>query len=45
MGNFGGYYKGERRKKKKELLEKEATRVVRIYAPPKIEILGKKGKR
>jgi hypothetical protein len=45
MGNFGGYYKGERRKKKKELLEKEATRVIRIYTPPKIEIVGKKGKK
>jgi hypothetical protein len=43
MGNFGGYYKGERRKKKKELLEKEAIKIVRVYASPKVEIVGKKG--
>jgi len=44
MGVFGGFYKGERRKKKKMQLEKEATKVVRVYTPPKVEIIGKKGK-
>ncbi len=41
MGNFGGFYKGEKRKKKKEYLEKEAGKIVRIYVPPKVEIVGK----
>lgn len=45
MGTYGGFYKGEKRKKKKQLLEKEATRIIRIYTPPKIEIIGKKGKK
>jgi len=44
VGSFGGYYKGEKRKKKKESLEKEAAMRVKIYTPPKIEIIGKKGK-
>jgi len=44
MGVYGGFYKGEKRKKKKEALEKEATKQTKIYIPPKIEIIGKKGK-
>lgn len=41
MGSYGGFYKGEKRKKKKEMLEREADKVVRVYAPPKVEIVGK----
>ena len=44
MGSFGGYYKGERRKKKKEVLERQANKVGKIYQVPKVEITGRKGK-
>ena len=44
MGVYGGFYKGDKKKKKKEYLEREATKVVRVFAPTKIEIIGK-GKR
>ena len=44
MGNFGGFYKGEKKKKKKEELAKKASEVHHIYSTPSIEILGKKGK-
>lgn len=43
MGAFGGYYKGEKRKKKKEALEREAKHIERVYTPPQVEIV-KKGK-
>jgi len=45
MGSFGGYYKGEKKKKKKEILEKEAEHIRKMFVPPKVEILGKKGKK
>lgn len=41
MGVYGGFYFGDKKKKKKEYLEKQATRVVRVYTPPKVEIVGK----
>jgi len=44
MGSFGGYYKGDKKKPKKEVLEKKAAKVIRIYTTPQVEILGKKGK-
>jgi len=44
MGNFGGYYKGEKRKLKKELMEKKAAKITKIQIVPRVEILGKKGK-
>jgi len=44
MGIFGGFYKGDRRKSKKEVLEKKAAKIMRIQTVPKVEILGKKGK-
>jgi len=44
MGNFGGFFKGERKKLKKEVLEKKATKIKYIPVVPRIEILGKKGK-
>ena len=45
MGSYSGYYKGEKKKKKKEILEREAEQIRKMFAPPKVEILGKKGKR
>ena len=44
MGVYGGFYKGDKKKKKKELLERQATKISHIYAPPKVEIIGR-GKR
>lgn len=41
MGSFGGYFKGEKRKKKKEVMEREAAKVQRANTPPKVEIIGK----
>lgn len=41
MGSFGGFYSGEKKKKKKDTLEKQAILIQRIYAPPKVEIIGK----
>ena len=45
MGSFGGYYKGEKRKKKKVILEREAEQIRKMFVSPKVEILGKKGKK
>lgn len=44
MGLFGGYYKGDRKKAKKEALEKLAKKISKSSALPKVEIIGKKGK-
>lgn len=45
MGNFGGFYKGEKRKLKKEVLEKKASHIPKVNVVPKVEIIGrKKGK-
>lgn len=41
MGSFSGYYSGEKKKKKKEVLEKQAAKITRVWIPPKIEIIGK----
>jgi hypothetical protein len=43
--SFGGYYKGEKKKSKKEKLEQNAGTIGGIYTPPKVEIVGKKGKK
>ena len=45
MGSFGGFYKGEKKKKKKDILEKEAEQIRKMFMSPKVEILGKKGKK
>ena len=43
--SFGGFYKGEKKKPKKQLLEKRAEKSIgSIYSVPQVEIL-KKGKR
>lgn len=45
MASYGGYYKGEKRKLKKERLEKQADKIKRLNVLPKVEIIGKgKGK-
>jgi len=45
MGNFSGFFKGERKKPKKEVLERKAAHIARINVVPKVEIIGrKKGK-
>jgi len=46
MGNYGGFFKGEKRKLKKERLEKLATKTGRVNVVPSVEIIGKgKGKK
>jgi hypothetical protein len=46
MGSFGGYYKGERRKQKKAVLEQKAQKLSlkQGFILPDIEII-KKGKK
>lgn len=46
MGQFGGYYKGEKKKKKKQFIEQKANQLVshQSFSLPQIEIL-KKGKK
>lgn len=46
MGQFGGYYKGEQRKKKKKELENKARNLINqeSFSLPSIEII-KKGKK
>lgn len=44
MGLFGGFYKGDRKKPKKQILEKRAANVKKISLAPRVEIIGKKGK-
>lgn len=44
MGGFGGYYKGEQKKAKKEKLQKQALKIAKIQSVPKVEIIGRKGK-
>lgn len=43
MGQFGGYYKGEKRKLKKSALEKKARELTnkKTFVLPKIEIVKK----
>ena len=43
-GVYGGFYKGDKKKKKKEYLEKQATHIAKVYSVPRVEIIGK-GKR
>lgn len=44
-GVYGGFYKGEKKKKKKDELAKKASEVHHLYGTPQVEILGKKGKK
>lgn len=43
---YGSFYKGEKKKVKKEILEKKATHIAKVYSTPQVEIIGKgKGKK
>ena len=44
MGVYGGFYKGDKKKKKKEYLEKQAIHIEKVYTLPRVEII-RKGKR
>lgn len=41
MGSFGGFYKGEKKKIKKEAMEKKAEHMARAVVAPRVEIIGK----
>ncbi len=41
MGSFGGFYKGEKKKMKKEAMEKKAEHIVRVQVAPRVEIIGR----
>lgn len=45
MGSFGGFYHGEKKKLKKETMEKKAMHIPKVQQVPQVEIIGrKKGK-
>lgn len=46
MGSFGGFYKGEKRKQKRDNLEKKAKELSfqKPFVLPKVEIVSKKKK-
>lgn len=44
MGMFGGFYKGDKKKLKKEVLAKKAAKIRKASYVPQVEIIGKKGK-
>lgn len=44
MATFGGFYKGEKKKQKREDLEKLAQKIKKSPQVPHVEIIGKKGK-
>jgi len=44
MGSYSGYYKGDKKKPKKEKLEKEALKIRKVNFAPQIEIIGKNKK-
>lgn len=41
MGNFGGFYKGEKRKLKRGKLEKQAEKIKHVSILPRVEIISK----
>lgn len=44
-GVYGGFYKGDKKKKKKDVLERQAGQINRVYSVPQVEIISKKGKK
>lgn len=44
MAGYGSYYKGEKKKLKKEVLEKKLLKTQKIEVVPRVTILGKKKK-
>jgi len=45
MGSHSGFFKGEKKKKRKETIEREVEKINSGNYLPKVEILGKKGKK
>ena len=41
MGGFGSFYKGEKKKMKREILERRAERIPKAQITPRVEIIGK----
>ncbi len=41
MGSFSGYYKGEKKKMKREVMEKKAEHMPKAQFTPRVEIIGK----
>ena len=41
MGNYGGYYKGEKKKVKKSKLEEKLNKIPRVVGTPQVEIIGR----
>ncbi|MEX2027944.1 MAG: hypothetical protein WD988_00400 [Candidatus Curtissbacteria bacterium] len=44
MATNSGFFKGDKKKKKKEVLERQAGEINRVYSVPQVEIIGKKKK-
>jgi hypothetical protein len=44
MGSFSGYYKGEKKKASKQVLERKAKKIPTAREVPNVIILGKKKK-
>lgn len=43
---YGSFYKGEKKKVRKEVMEKRASHIARVHSTPQVEIIGKgKGKK
>ncbi len=38
---YGSFYKGEKKKTKREILEKKASHIAKLYSTPQVEIIGK----
>ena len=41
MGNYSGFFKGEKKKLKKERLEKQVANIKHIHSVPQVKIIGK----
>lgn len=41
MGMYGGFYSGDKKKVKREKLERVAQKIKKIQIAPKVEIIGK----
>ncbi|MCR4324367.1 MAG: hypothetical protein NUV69_01630 [Candidatus Curtissbacteria bacterium] len=44
MSDRSGFFKGEKKKKRKDTLEDQAIHMPRVYIPPRVEIIGKNKK-
>lgn len=41
MGSYGGYYKGEKKKLKRDALEKQVINIKHSIVAPQVKIIGK----